>query len=288
MTQAVSNRSVAKDLAILVGFFGGLCAVLWGISGRSAVEKVLTHLAMPVGTIWLALFAITVLAFRRKQKAIGFSLVVVWFWLTIAGNGMVSGVLLARLEADYISTVATQLEPFDVIIVMGGGSSLGANGEPQTNSSGGRIVTAAHMYQKGLVKRIICGGGRIKSLTRATMDASEKTAYLLKALGVPSEALQFASGENSSEEIQDIARQLEPNVGRLGLITSAWHLPRAVRLANKHGLNVIPIPADFRSPMQFNEPPRFAEVVDGLIPKSGGLELSSIAIKEYLAHLVRR
>lgn len=288
MTTTTPNRSVFKDLVMLAGFAIVVCAILWFFSGRMAVEKLVTRLVAPVGVIWLSLFGIAVMAFRRQQKGIAWSLLAVWFWLTISGNGTLSDLLMTRLEADYLSTVPADFEKFDSIIVMGGGAGLAPNGQPQTNGSGGRIVTAAQMFRLGLVRRIICGGGRIPSMTRVTMNESQKTATLLMSLGVPESAIQLASGENSTRELQDIANRMDPNERRLGLITSAWHLPRAMRLAKKYGLDPVAIPADFRSPVVHDEPPLFGERVYGLVPKGGGLEESAVAIKEYIAHIVGR
>ena len=288
MTSERPNRSVLKDLFILAGLLLAVCAVLWAFSGRMPVEKLLTRLTSPVGVIWLGLISICVIAFRRRQKGIAMAVLVIWVWLTIAGNDTVSNWLLSNLEADYVSTIPTQMDPFDTIIILGGGCRVGPNGEPETNSSGGRVVTAAQMYHAGLVKQFICGGGRISTMTRVRLNESQKAASVLISLGVPQDIVQLGSGENTSREIQDIVQRMESTSNRVGLITSAWHLPRAMRLAKKYGLDVIPIPADFRSPVVHDEPPLFAERICGFIPKAEGLESATVAVKEYLARLVGR
>ncbi|MHB8902668.1 MAG: YdcF family protein, partial [Thermoguttaceae bacterium] len=68
---------------------------------------------------------------------------------------------------------------------------------------------------------------------------------------------------------------------RLGLVTSAWHMKRALRLARVNGLSLQPLPADFRgtaiewAPRDFN-------------PTGSGFLKSELACKEILAGLVGR
>lgn len=281
--------SLLKVFAGVCTFFAVLIAILWFVSGTRAVEKLVTNLAMPVGIIWVSIFVIGIMAFQRRQKAIAFFLAVVWLLFSLAGNGTVSSQLMAQLESEYVSIKPTEMEPFDAIVVLGGGTSMAANNEPRTNGSGGRIVVAAQMYHQGLTKKIICGGGKIKSLTREELGAGAQAIWVLSKLGVPEDTIQLIdSGENTTSELKAVADVLEPGTTRLGMLSSAWHLPRCMRIARNNGLKVIPIPADFRSSPTYDKPPLFGEVVVGLIPKGEGLDKAASAIKEYLARLVGR
>ena len=72
-------------------------------------------------------------------------------------------------------------------------------------------------------------------------------------MGVPETAVERLVGpKTTSEELRALAaRAPEEGWRRVGLITSAWHLPRAMRLAERSGvaragIEIVPIPADYR------------------------------------------
>lgn len=291
MSQLNSGKSASplKVIFTLGGFLLLLLVVLWFTSGPRPVEKLLTHLVMPVGTVWLGLLVLTIVALQQRQKLMAGCLALLWGWLTVTGNGTVADFLNRRLEADYLSIKPTEMEPFDAVILMGGGTSMGANGEPRTNSSGGRIVVAAQMYAQGRTKKIICSGDRIRTMSREKLGAGRQAVYLLNLLGVPNDAIELVdAGENTTSEMKAIADSPVSKVERLGLLSSAWHLPRCLRIAKNNGLDVIPVPADFRSPLEYPGSAPFGEIVDKLTPKGEGVEKTANAMKEFLARLVRR
>ena len=89
--------------------------------------------------------------------------------------------------------------------------------------------------------------------------------------------------ENTAGEavaVAKLAREL--NIRRLILTTSAFHMPRAVLLFRRQGLEIIPFPVDFRTvrsrpggPLDF-------------IPSAGAAGNSEIATKEFLGLLYYR
>ena len=70
---------------------------------------------------------------------------------------------------------------------------------------------------------------------------------------------------------------------RVGLITSAWHMPRALRLARANGLNPIPVPADFVSPPQHDRPIQAGEVALSMFPDEGNMSKVGVLLREVLA-----
>ena len=281
-------KKLLRDCAVIGSMFLVLLGILFAISGRKAVEKVLTECVMPVGLLWIAIFLITLQAVRKGQRSLAFSLFVLWSLLTVVGNGMLGQYMLTNLENPFAKTVPTEMQKFDQIVVLGGGTNEARNGVSQVNGSGDRVVTAARMYHAGLTKSLICTGTRIKSLSRAKKDASSQIEEILLGLGVPATSLDTLEGQTTSEEMRNLAQWPDVQNQRIGIITSAWHLPRALRLAKAQGLDLIPVPANFRSPPEYDEPPSFGEIVRGLIPKSEGIDQVSVALKENLARLVGR
>jgi uncharacterized SAM-binding protein YcdF (DUF218 family) len=68
---------------------------------------------------------------------------------------------------------------------------------------------------------------------------------------------------------------------RVGLVSSAWHLPRALALCREQGLEVVPIPANHRGRPAWPSPAY-------LVPQFDGFLDVQFACKEYLGRLVGR
>lgn len=98
------------------------------------------------------------------------------------------------------------------------------------------------------------------------------------ALGLPpADLLSTSRVRNTAEEARAIAALL-PRGASVVLVTSAFHLPRAVRLFEREGLRVLPFPVDFQASGAWAGSP----LRDPLqwLPSSSGLESSSRALRE--------
>ena len=110
---------------------------------------------------------------------------------------------------------------------------------------------------------------------------------MLRQLGVGDEDIIEVGGINTAEELRHLADE-RLDGQRVGLITSAWHMQRALRQARAQGLELEPVPADFLTPVQQTQSPGPAQILLLLLPNSGTLNTTGAALKEYLAILVRR
>jgi uncharacterized SAM-binding protein YcdF (DUF218 family) len=96
------------------------------------------------------------------------------------------------------------------------------------------------------------------------------------SLGIdPRRIVQIDTARDTDDEVQEIKLRLGPN-HPFALVTSAWHMPRAVALLRRAGLEPLPCPADFLS--RSNADVRAA---DWLFDVSG-LEHSTWAVYERL------
>ncbi len=118
-------------------------------------------------------------------------------------------------------------------------------------------------------------------------EATPMTAYeealrkFLNSYGVADSDYTFIGGRNTVEEMLRIDEFLKEKLNtKNALITSAWHMPRASRLAIRQALELQSIPVDFRAEASGEDPIFF-------IPKANALYTSSVAIKEYLASWVQ-
>jgi uncharacterized SAM-binding protein YcdF (DUF218 family) len=258
----------------------------WWALGRMVAEKLVTVLAMPTGIVWLLLLVSVLAASRAGRRDLMLAAAIPWTVLTLLGNGMVAEALAQSLEHPYRQIQPLQSEPFDSIIVLGGGTSVGGNGRIQGNTAGDRILLTAQMFHAGLTKRILCSGRRITELAPNTTDPADESLALLVSLKVPEEFIGQLEGRNTSEEMHLLSESIGDTDERMGLVTSAWHLPRALRLAERKNLTLEPLPADFitRPPSRLTT----GAIILNCIPQDGALWTSAKVFKEYLGIIVRR
>ena len=111
---------------------------------------------------------------------------------------------------------------------------------------------------------------------------SQAIAALLTALGVPASALVLEADSRNTQGNAAFSRErLAPwGVQRILLVTSAWHLRRAVALFEGAGFEVVPVGADYRS---FGA----CRGVMCWVPSAGALEMTGLAVKEWLGYWVQ-
>jgi len=90
---------------------------------------------------------------------------------------------------------------------------------------------------------------------------------------------------NTAEEARAVAALL-PAGSSVVLVTSAFHLPRAVRLFERQGLRVLPYPVDFQASGAWAGHP-LADPLR-LLPSAQGLESSSRALREAIGRTLYR
>lgn len=258
----------------------------WGALGRIVAEKIVTVLAMPTGIIWLLMLVAVLAARRARRFDLMLAIAVPWTALTLLANSFVVDSLARTLEQPFRSVRPLQSEPMDAVVVLGGGTLTGGNGRIQGNTSGDRIILAAQLYHAEIAPRIICTGRRIDELAPDRKDPAEESQAILISLGVPEDRIQLLDGRNTSEEMKSLGQMFGNGDAKVGLVTSAWHLPRALRLANRNGFTPTALPADFIS--AFDGQKTTAKIILDCLPQDGSLWASSRLLKEHLGMLVGR
>lgn len=280
----------------------GPLALAWLLGGRNLTEKVLVEILSPVGIVWVLLGIQLVWSLRQGHFRMALLSLTTWGMITVFGNWWVANLLVSRLESDYqhldpLSSSFSSFSSFsaspappappavlDRLVVLGGGTMSRRSGQPQLSPAGDRIALAAQLYHAGKVRTIVCTGSNLFPVSKNSLHCRQEARQLLIRLGVPEEAIELVAGINTSQEIANLAVHLRQQGGmseRNGLLTSAWHLPRAMQLSEKQQLAMIPIPADFRSEA-FRLHPNL------LVPGGFELNTSRSVIKEYLARWLGR
>lgn len=246
------------------------------------LDKLLSRLAMPVGLLWaLGYAAVWLLCIRAKRRAALYALGM-WLLFSAAGNDWLGRAMLQSLEAGFVPPAASLR--FDAVMVLGGGTNVTPWGTPQLSHAGDRVRVGASLYLSGQAAALVCAGTSAAGIDQDhARDLAAETAELWAAMGVPRSAIfQVPGPHNTQTEIAALARlAAEQGWRRIGLVTSAWHLRRAMRLADQYGLQATPVPADFRGGMS-------PAGVLGVVPTGNGFYAVQIATKELLGSLVGR
>jgi uncharacterized SAM-binding protein YcdF (DUF218 family) len=263
-------RPALCHAAIGVAGVSSVVLVLWLAYGRDVVEKLLTALALPCGLIWLAICFALYLSVRLGRKGFSVLLAAVLIAYTLGGNPLFGGWLVGTLENRFRSIDPLTGAPFDLLVVLGG------------DVCNDRSMLAARLYHRGKANRVVTTGSPIEAPGPALPKAAEQTAEVLQDVSVPPSAITMIDGRNTAEEMRNLARLVrDAPPARVGLVTSAWHLPRAMRLAKGAGLAVYPVPARFESE-------ELSPLPICLVPSPEGFRMTHIALKEGLAYLVDR
>ena len=247
-----------------------------------ALTKLLGMLCMPLGLLWLGLALAAAWALRRRLRGPGAFLVLLFLGLTLAGNLQVGAWLMGRLESE-VPPLSEHSAPFDALFVLGGGSQIDDQGRPLLSTGGDRIVEAARLWHAGRATCLVASGAS-DDAPAGRRNLGEETRAIWVSLGIPSSAIRVLDEPCfiTRQEIQAYGR-LKTREGwrHVGLVSSAWHLPRAMALARREGLAVIPVPSDRRGRL-----PRFQ--LGHLVPQEEGFQKTQLACWEHLGRLAGR
>lgn len=142
-------------------------------------------------------------------------------------------------------------ENIDGIIVLGGAELLlqsTAWQQPQVGDAADRILAAAKLSRHYPEAPVIFSGGS-NLVQRQNLDS---TGHVIRQVfaqaGVVGNRLIIEIHARNTAENFALLKTLLPKVdGDYILITSAFHMPRSVGVANMHRVQVIPYPVDYRS-----------------------------------------
>ncbi|MBU2702860.1 uncharacterized SAM-binding protein YcdF (DUF218 family) [Sporomusaceae bacterium BoRhaA] len=244
------------------------------------IKFLYTAVILPPGIFILLLAALSVWSWRKKQPVSKF-LVFITVIFYVCSTGIMSNSAIRFLESQYVpSSEVTG----DVIIMLGGGATLDTpNIEGKGHLSGfaaNRLLTAAQLYYK-LKIPIIVSGGRVFETTGKEAEIARAT---LLQLGVPADHIII---EDQSTNTTENARFSKEKIQQYHfeqpiLVTSAFHMPRAVKQFEKVGVTVQAFPTDYQTNVQGNWDFR------QWWPTADGLYNLSLAIKEYVGLIVVR
>ncbi|WP_178863701.1 YdcF family protein [Thiomicrorhabdus cannonii] len=139
----------------------------------------------------------------------------------------------------------------DGIIVLGGGEDLKRALSWQTAElglGGDRYIGAATLARHYPQAPVIFTGGSGSMQLQNTGSESDLAKTLLTTVGIaPARLILESQSRNTFENFVNTKPLLPKIDGTYLLVTSAFHIPRAVGIARQQGVNVVPYPVDYRS-----------------------------------------
>ncbi len=170
--------------------------------------------------------------------------------LLIAGTSPLGMVLLVPLENRFQPWDSSRGAPTG-IIVLGGviKSEISVQrGDISLGEAADRITAAVELYHRYPNVRIVFAGGNGNVIFPGASE-SQLAAKFLEDLGIPREHIELDSSSRNTRENAVNTRQLvrpKPEERWL-LITSAYHMPRAIGLFRQVGFAVEPYPVDWQT-----------------------------------------
>jgi uncharacterized SAM-binding protein YcdF (DUF218 family) len=209
--------------------------------------------------------------FGRLLVASGFIL------LYLVSIGPVSDALIRPLERAYHPLGAAPKDrKADAVVVLGGGvrdlTWVGLDPEPSEMSLE-RVVAAIRLARSAHLPLVLVGGSGDPS--KPDISEAEAMARAASGLGVPRrDLIVIGKAQNTLESAAAAWERLKGE--RIILVTSAFHMRRAVGMFRKKGFQVIPAPCGYRSEQR-------TLTIRSFIPRVDCLHSSHAALAEYLS-----
>ena len=214
------------------------------------ISKLFWLVAEPINFILILGMLGVLLSFGRTAR-LGRSLAATAvILLAIAGFSPLGALLLRPLEDRFPQPPAQMAAPTG-IIVLGGALDAGltaAHGVPTLLAPGARLTAGAALARRFPNARLVFTGGSASIKGNGVPEALGVRDLWL-SLGVPADRMIFEGKSRNTWENAVFTRTLvdpKPNETWL-LVTSAWHMPRAMGIFREAGFNVTAYPVDYRT-----------------------------------------
>jgi uncharacterized SAM-binding protein YcdF (DUF218 family) len=205
------------------------------------LKKFIGGLMMPLPALLLLMgLALLLLWFTRWQKSGKVMLSLSWLLLLLLSLQPVADRLLKPLESNYPTYRGNG--PIDYIVVLGGGYTYNPDWAPSSNllnNSLPRVTEGVRLYLSHPGSKMVFTGGK----GAKTQSSAATAALVAESLGVPASDIVLVDRPRDTEqEAVEVAKL----VGKqpFALVTSANHLPRAMRFFEAQGLHPVPAPAN--------------------------------------------
>ncbi|HUH49547.1 MAG TPA: YdcF family protein [Mycoplana sp.] len=213
-------------------------------------SKIFWLAAQPLSLAFLAVVVALVFGWFGRKRLQALSMAVSALILFVTLYTSAGTVMLQGLE-NHIPRAAMPSAGPGCVIVLGGSFEaevIASRGGLEMNQAGDRFVETLRLAQTYPDARILVSGGDGSFSGRYAGDAAVATEFFGR-LGLPAGRLiQETRSRTTFENVENTKSLLAENgLDNCLLVTSAFHMPRAIGLFGKAGLNVLPWPTDYRT-----------------------------------------
>ena len=230
------------------------------------LSKIIAIILNPTHLFVLLLVIFSLLSFLAKpnlpkKKKLLFSITrlraITLFLTVFVGFNLVLPILpyyaVRTLEHRFPQPATQDLNP-EVIIVLGGWQGAGASftspDAPPISSAGDRLIAGLILAKKFPQAKLYFPGGLKMDQIGASEDAISRA--VIKGLDLPaSQVIIEGESRNTAENASYVRAMMDDSrQGKVVLITSASHMPRAISSFQKEGLNPLAYPVDYKTHAQ--------------------------------------
>ena len=245
-------------------------------------SKLLPQVVYPFNiAVWLLIAAVALIIVRCRRAAVmSFSLATL---VLILFSSPLSLVLYRQHERSYLPVPIAQSPRAGAIVVLGGDIGLPLTPRISSQIGGNRALHAFRLFTANKSKFIIISGGNVFP-QRGVEPEAYYTSEILKEWGIPSEAVLIEGrSRNTYENAIETKKLLKARqIDKILLITSAFHMPRALLTFRTAGIDAIPSPSSY-SIVKYSRP----QILDW-IPSLRNLGRMQVVIREKLGILIYR
>lgn len=243
--------------------------------------KFASSFILPPGIFIVVMAMLAVHLWHKAVKKPAVILGIITFIFYIACTNWFGSMLISSLENTYEQPANPQ---GDVIILLGGGATkdtpnMGEEGN-LASSPTSRMLAALEIHNR-LHVPILVSGGQVYEDSGAEAVLTKRE---LMRLGVKEEDIIVEGSSLNTRQNAQYSRELIEGYGFTApiLVTSAFHMERAVLNFQKEGLAVVAYPTDYHSNRQqifhYNK----------LMPTTGGLSCCDTYLREKLRSFVTK
>ena len=170
------------------------------------------------------------------------------FILIVCSLPIVSGKLVAYLESDYQLSEPSNITSTDAIVVLSGmirtiNSKDGLDYE--FGEASDRIFAGINLFKEKKAPKLILTRGKLPWSVGIPEGEYLKEIAITNGIS-ENNILLTENVENTDQEAKAIKKLLSKDKHRVLLVTSAYHMPRAQKVFEAAGINVVPFPVDFQ------------------------------------------
>lgn len=246
------------------------------------LSKILGFFALPSNLIIaFGLLGVVLLAtrFSRTGRRLAAGSVML---LAVIGLSPLGNALIVPLEQRFPSWPGGEPDPAG-FVVLGGAVTPDvsrARDAVSLNEAAERMTAAVELASRYPQAKIVFSGGNGSMIGREGTEA-EAALRLFASLGIPTERIVVEDQSRNTIENAMFAKDIAaPRPGqRWLLVTSAYHMPRAIGVFRKAGFPVEAYPVDFRTRGPVDAFRAFGSIGDGL-------RRTDTAVREWIGLLI--